>query len=352
MSSGDDSALRAYVARTGDSLQQTGVNIGNNNAETPRYVTISDMRFQTSDPDVDVFLLEDINKCSFTNVKFAGPLTTTDLTTDADDTAGVRFASTASLICNNITFNSCVFTGTTYGIATEQQTNGVTVTNSKFITLYKGIALGITSPVNGGPTGTKIVHNMFDEIYAQGIEMGTVSLNGTGYNIFYDVGNHFDGVLQPATTIIDIDGNNNVSIGDLFERGDAYATTYPRININSRQVIATTNGKEIELGTFKRESGFTEVVVGNTASATTIASSSLEAFNVNYTIIRDTSKRTGTISVVNDLVGNIVYTDDFNQTAATGVVLTVVDNAGVADIKYTSTAGANGTFIYSIYSTL
>jgi hypothetical protein len=30
----------------------------------------------------------------------------------------------------------------------------------------------------------------------------------------------------------------------------------------------------------------------------------------------------------------------------------VVDNAGTADIKYTATAGANGTFIYSIYSTL
>jgi hypothetical protein len=46
-----------------------------------------------------------------------------------------------------------------------------------------------------------------------------------------------------------------------------------------------------------------------------------------------------------------VYTDDFNQTATTGVVLTVVNNAGTADIKYTATAGANGTFIYSIYST-
>jgi hypothetical protein len=218
--------------------------------------------------------------------------------------------------------------------------------------LFKGIALGITAPVNGGPTGTRIVHNLFDNIYAQGIEIGAISLNGTGHNIFYDVGNHFDGVLQPATTIIDIDGNNNVCFGDMFERGDNYVSTYPRININNRQVIATMNGKEINLGTFRRESGFAEVVVGNTASTTTIASSDLEAFTVNYSIIRDTAKRTGVITVSNDLDGNIVYTDDFNQTATTGVVLTVVDNAGTADIKYTATAGANGTFIYSIYSTL
>jgi hypothetical protein len=352
MSSGDDSALRAYVARTGDSLQQTGVNIGNNGAIVPQYVTIANMGFESVDPDVDVFLVEDINNCSFTSVTFTGPLTTADLDTDADDTAGIRFASTSSLVCNTVTIDRCVFSGTTYGIATEQQTNGVTVSNSKFDTLFKGIALGVDSPVNGGPTGTRIVHNLFDNIYAQGIEFGSISLNGTGHNIFYDVGNHFDGVLQPATTIIDIDGNNNVCIGDMFERGDDYVSSFPRIDINRRQVIATTNGKEIELGTFRRESGFTEIVVGNTASATAIVSSDLEGFSVNYSIIRGTAKRTGVITVANDLVGNVVYTDDFNQTAATGIVLTVVNNAGTADIKYTATAGANGTFIYSIYSTL
>ena len=352
MAAGDDSALRAYVARTGDSLQQTGVNVGNNGAVVPQYITVSNMGFQSIDPDVDVFLVEDVNNCSFTGVTFSGPLTTADLDTDADNTAGVRFASTASLVCNTVTFDRCVFSGTTYGIATEQQTNGVTVSNSKFDTLYKGIALGITSPVSGGPTGTRIIHNLFDNIYAQGIEMGSISLNGTGHNIFYDVGNHFDGVLQPATTIIDIDGNNNVCIGDMFERGDAYATTFVRIQTNSRQVIATTNGKEIELGTFRRNSGINAVLVGGTASATTIASSTLEAFSINYSVVRDTVKRTGIITVANDLAGNVVYVDDYSQTAATGIVLTVVNNAGAADIKYTATAGSNATFSYSIYSTL
>lgn len=352
MASGDDSALRAYVARTGDSLQQTGVNIGNNGAIVPQYVTIANMGFESVDPDVDVFLIEDINNCSLSGVTFSGPLTTADLDTDADDTAGIRFASTASLVCNTVTIDRCVFSGTTYGIATEQQTNGVTVSNSKFDTLFKGIALGITSPVNGGPTGTRIIHNLFDNIYSQGIEMGTISLNATGHNIFYDVGNFFDGVLNPATTIIDINGDNNVCIGDMFERGDSYVSSYPRININSQQVIATTNGKEIQAGTFTRQSGFSNVLVGNTLSATTIASSDSEAFNVNYSIIRGSAKRTGIITVTNDQTGNIVYTDDFSQTATTGIVLTVINNAGSADIKYTATAGANGTFVYSVYTTL
>ena len=37
MQVGDDSALRAYVARTGDSLQQTGASIGTNGAIIPQY---------------------------------------------------------------------------------------------------------------------------------------------------------------------------------------------------------------------------------------------------------------------------------------------------------------------------
>ena len=96
MQVGDDSALRAYVARTGDSLQQTGANIGTNSAILPQYVTIQNMAFQTLDNGVDVFLVEDATNCSFQNVGFMGPLTTANLNTDIDNIAGVRFSSTAS----------------------------------------------------------------------------------------------------------------------------------------------------------------------------------------------------------------------------------------------------------------
>jgi hypothetical protein len=311
------------------------------------------MGFESLDPDVDVLLLEDISTCSVSNVTLTGPLGTADLDTDANDTAGIRFASTASLVCNNITIDRCVFSGTTYGVATEQEINSTTVSNSKFNTLYKGVALGISSPVNGGPTGTRILQNLFDNIYAQGIEMGAISLNGTGYNIFYDVGNHFDGITNPATTIIDIDGDNNVCVGDMFERGDAYSGTYVRINTNSKAVISTHNGKLLEVGTYGRNAGISSVLVANTASATTIFSNPSEAFSVNYTIQRDTNKRTGILTVSNDGLGNISYTDDYTQTASTGVTLSVVDNAGSADVKYVYPAvGANGSISYSIYTTL
>lgn len=349
MTVSDDSALRAYVARTGDSLQQTGVNIGNNGAIVPQYVTIANMGFESLDPDVDVFLVDCIDNCSFTGVTFTGPLTTADLNTDADDTAGLRFRCTPSLVCKVITADRCVFTGTTFGISTEEAVNGFTISNSKFDTLFKGVELGAFGQVDGGPTGTRIVHNLFDNIYAQGIVFGDISLNATGYNIFYDVGNHFDGVLQPATTIIEIFGPNNICVGDMFERADDYAVNYERISLNFTQSIAFTNGKQLQMGQYTRDSGLSDVLVNNTSSATTIFTSNLQSFFVEYSIYRDGAVRKGVITVTNlDGIG-LSYVDDFTQNVATGIVLSVTQTAGVVSVKYTSTnAAVDADIRYSI----
>jgi hypothetical protein len=351
LTAGDDSALRAYVARTGDSLQQTGVNVGNNGAIVPQYVTVMNMGFETQDADVDVFLVEDATNCTFRNVNFAGPLTASGLTTAADNIAGVRFASTPSLICNSITFDRCVFTGLTYGIDTDQQVQGITVSNSKFDILYQGISLGTTAPVSGGPTGFRILHNVFDNIYAQGVIMGNIGLNATGHNIFYDVGNHFNGVLNPATTIIDIDGNNNVSISDMFERADDYAGTYARININNTATIATTNGKQIQLGTYTRDSGLSATLVNN--SSGTALTSTLTAFSVNYTIVRNNARRTGTLTITNFDGTGLSWQDDFvqntNVVPPTDITLSVSQSGGTVTVSYTATnTGVNGTMYYSI----
>jgi hypothetical protein len=356
LESGDDSALRAYVARTGDSLQQTGVNIGTNGATAPKFITVMNMGFETQDADVDVFLVEDASNCTFYGVNFQGPLTASGLTVATDNIAGVRFDSTASLICNAITFDCCAFNGLTYGISTEQQIQGITVSNSKFDTLYQGISLGASAPVNGGPTGFRIVHNLFDNIYAQGIIMGNINLNATGHNVFYDVGNHFNGSTNPATTIIDINGNNNVSISDMFERGDAYAVTPTtvRVNINNKLNIATTNGKEMQLGTYTRVSGELVTLVDASGPTTlfTVDTVFTKAFSVNYTIVRESAYRTGTLTVASstgDSTGDLSYTDDFVENSSTEVTLTVTQSGDDVNVQYTANAtGVNGSITYSV----
>jgi hypothetical protein len=189
-----DNGVADYVARTADSLQNTGVDIGNAGATPPTYITITNMGFTHSDSEQDVFLVQDATNCRFQNVGFRGTSTQADLESDANGSIGVSFASTSSLVCEQITFDGCVFSGLVWGINTNQQTKAVTVSTSQFDTLYRGVVLGTSAVTNGGPTGTRIVGNMFDNIYAEGIIFGPqASLNASGYNVFYNVASKFSG---------------------------------------------------------------------------------------------------------------------------------------------------------------
>ena len=362
---GDDSTLNAFVARTADSLQQYGVNIGGNGATPPTDITITNMGFRNLDPTTDVFLIQDATNCRFQSVGFYGPLEQADLINENADTAGVRFASAVTLITGQIVFDNCEFSGTTFGIntatnlsGTDQEVAGVTVQNSYFNLLYQGVVLGTVTAVNSGASGFRVVGNKFDNIYADGVVFGsTVSLNATAHNVFYGVGNHFGPLTTPYTACIDIQNANNISISDLFARGDAYSlqqipgTSFPRIDLNNTASIATTNGSELAMGTYIRQSGQQVTLVANQASPVTIFTidaTVIRTFNVNYTIIRDTGRRTGTIQVVSDPVISLTSVDSFTENTTTGITLFVSQAVDTVTVSYVSTAGVNGTFNYSI----
>ena len=354
----DDSSLSECVARTADSLQQTGVNIGNGGATPPQFITISNMSFENADATLDVieakdiFLVQDAVNCRFNNVGFIGSFSAsyiqnnTGLVTTAD-VAAVRFSSTPSVVCDQIVFDGCRFFGLTYGINTDEQTKGVTVTNSKFDTLYQGVVLGEGTVVNGGPTGTRIMGNLFDNIYAEGIIFDDVSLNASGHNIFYDVGNDLLGVTNPATPIIDIRNNDNVSLGDMFERPDNYSAVYPRVDLNNTRSIGIINGKQLELGTITHESGLSATLLDNVSLATTIFGRAKGSIIMDYTIVRGTATRTGRMTIANDTTP--VWTDDFVENSSTGITLSVIDGGGIIQVQYTSTSlSLTGTFYYAV----
>ena len=352
--SGDISSLSAYVARFGDSLQQTGVNIGNNGATPPRNIEISSMTFQ-SVPVTDIFFVETATQCYFDSVNFRGPLTQASITTDlaTDNIAGVRFDSTTALVCNQITFDKCRFSGTTYGMRTDEEITGVTVSNSMFVTLFQGINLGTGTPVNGAPTGFRAVHNMFDNIYAQGIIYDDVTLNISAYNVFYAVGNEF--TTNPGTPVITLGNDNNVSLSDMFERSDADANVYPRVAVLGGE---TTTGSQIQLGRYARLTGRTYVMDDNQASPETIFTWSMsqsKSFSMNYSIERSGLFRHGVFTVVaynaDESLGTLNYTDDFAENFDTGVTLSATQIGNDILVQYvtTNTGDSNGgTLTYSI----
>jgi hypothetical protein len=362
----DANGLPSYIARTADSLQQIDVNIGTNGATTPSGVRISGIKFATNRVN-NGLLIEKATNCSFDNVGINGPLDTGDLTTTVDDTAAIRWATGEQQPCQNITWNNCKFSGFTYATETDRNIKGVTFSNNEFDTFYRGIILGGVAPAFGGPTGVRIVQNTFDTINQEGIIIDGVSLNATAYNTFYDVGNQFNGVTNPSSAIIDIDADNNISVGDAFLRNTAQSATNPRIELNNsssiamgmnvsdvayyqENTLAPTIGNSLDLGTYKQLAGINDVIFDNgTGNLVTITGgvNNINAFKIDYTILRTTSYRTGTMTVVGGT--GFSYSDDFVENTSTGVTLTATNNSGNVTISYSATnTGQNATINYSI----
>jgi hypothetical protein len=370
-------ALPSYIARTADSLQQTGVNIATNGALLPGSVSISNMNFVTNQSH-DGFLVEDAVQCTFDSVAIDGPLDLTDVTTATADIAAVRWASSASAVCKNVSWTNCRFQGFTYGTNTAEQIQGITIASCDFDTLYQGAVLsGGTSLTTGGPTGVRLVQNVFDNVYNEGIVFDTVSRNASAHNIFYDVGNHLNGYALPASSIIDINADNNVSIGDLFGRNTSQSATYPRINLNDTGTIAlgmnvnnitffqsdiqdTEISNQLTLGTYRRTSGIADVLTGAGATADLVIvdadSTTIPGFKLDYTIVRNGLYRIGTMTVISGQSGTagtgFAYSDDYTENADTQVTLTAAHNLSTVTplitISYTTAASGDGTIRYSI----
>jgi hypothetical protein len=348
--SSDISSLSAYVARFGDSKQQVGANITNNGATAPRNIEISSMTFQTQE-ETDIFLVEDAAQCYFDSVNFIGPLTQGEISSNSPsppEISCVRFASTPTLVCNQITFDKCRFSGMKYAFETDQQVQAVTISNGKFDTLYQGVVLGAGTPILGGPTGFRIVQNMFDLVLREGIVISAAELNVSAYNTFYNVAEGYTG--NPAYPIITFATDNNVSLSDMFERSDVEALVNPRIRITGQYASNTT--AQNQLGRYFRESGHTVDLFDDSVNQdiVTVNSSQTKAFRFDYTVVRLGAIRTGTITVAADLATPVpAYTDDYTENLATGVTLAVTSAGTSVTISYTTTStGSDGIITYSI----
>jgi hypothetical protein len=367
--------LPEYIFRTADSLQQTGANIGTNGALPPGFFTMSGMKFMTNQTH-DGCLIQAAQDCAFESVNIAGPKTTATLTTAADNTACVRFDTTAAIVCQDIVWNHGSFSGMVYGVKTAEQIESVTFSNGAFDTLFQGVYLGDAVAPAVGPTGFRAVQNIFDNIYGEGIVIENVGNNCSAYNSFYDVGNHFLGTANPATVVIDINGINNVSVGDMFERTTQYASALlPRIKLNNLNGIALGQNvsnivfyqlnsagatpfnfaNQLSLGTYQRMAGITDTLTDNVAVARTLFTFNaiyIKAVKIDYTITRGTAIRTGTYIIVagTDASGtNLQGSDSGVQNSAPGQTFSVAEAASVVSWQYiTSSTGTNATISYSV----
>ena len=358
--------LPEYVIQTADSLQQTGVSIGTNGALPPQNIEMINMAVKTANQGNgttvlhNVCLVDRTSQVSFEQVNFQGPFTTADGNTELDALACVHFNSSPSLPCVQINFSGCKFSGATYGIMTDNVIKGCTISGGYFDTLFQGIMLDTE------PTGVRIVENIFDNIYHEAIVITGATLNASAYNIFYDVGNIFLGIV--TRPVIDIDADNNISVGDLFERTTADSVSHPRIALNntgsvvlgmnirgiSYIIAGTANdtiANQMQLGEYTRTTGVADVLTDDTTEDLFVVNTGLSdpivAFNIDYTITRSTSYRSGTMSIISGT--GFTYSDDYAENFSTGITLLAAQAGGNVTVSYTSSStGDPGTIKYSI----
>jgi hypothetical protein len=345
--------------RTVDSKGQTSPNIGNNSATQPQSLVVSNLCIKTTDTiDIlqDCIQIDSTLNSYFENVAFMGTYINGDGLNSTDRPAAVKVTQTNALKSRNITFNNCQFLGVPIGVYSNDNIEGFNFTNCNFDVAYKAFWLGESSSAGTGPTSFKIMGSLFRDIDYEAIDID----DGTG---IYSVGNTFDDVGNnnagdnTASAVADVinysvtNVSNCTSISDNFKRVDADIGTFDRIATNNADVYYNIPSEKQVWGKHEARIPTTVTLANNQTAVTTgltFAEASIKDVKISYKIIRGTESRVGNLEIAIK-TGAHSISDDYEETAATGVSFTVTHSGGVATLKYTTTnTGTSASFVNAI----
>jgi len=387
--------VASQVVETADSLQQTGVNLGQNGAEVPTGIEMASMAVYSSE-DNTLLKLDSVSNSGFHYLGLHGP--NVDPTVVGYSTAAIEIASSVAPT-HDVTISKLDTYGTTYALRAAGDVKGVVLENSGLDFHYQGVHIhnptivatgtvattqykimslgntdftaigadfnrvGLTFTASGAgtgtgtvidldvasPTGIVVTRNIFDNIAREGVHFHNVLFNSSAFNVFYDVGNNF--TVTPVTPVVHMETDQCISVGDLFEREDE--SVQPRIALLGNGGIAIDSTHSIHLGSYERQVGIESVLPDNIAAAADVFvfdSTTSNSYRIDYNIKRDTVTRLGRIYVSNDGTA-VTYNDEFNESGPTGVVLSVT-SAGTdetSELQFTTTStGNDATLNYSI----
>lgn len=214
------------VARTVDSLGS------NSSVSMPwsfsQQIRVSGITFQTTKPDADVLVLENVNRVLFYDCGFVGTRQSGDpLANGGSNGVQVKQSMTSSVFGNPVdyTFRNCVFSDTQIGFnCIEAEAQNILIDNCGFQGHYTSIKTGYKSGIDAtlpfgsdttGPAFVKVANCYFgqhDHIAWDVITMkkGCVSSKNS----------YSDNGVEPAV-MLSSDVTNFVSTGDTFENTDS-----------------------------------------------------------------------------------------------------------------------------------
>ena len=276
------------------------------------------------------------------NLPITNELSTMPTTVVGAGQAGVQIMATIAGPTNNLTFTNCEFVGTTYAvnIATSANTelippgiNSINFNNSYFYKLWQGLRLGVDgSSIDQAPFDIKITNSLFDKVAMEGIltpplPMPSVNNVVSAFNIYKDVGNY----PFPKKSAINFNGKNSYSIGDTFET--RLLTEAPNVNLNGLANFATMPDGKIQLGT-QVTANNQDIVFPNHTNGSAIIGVGFASTLLEYSILRETFRRTGMLKVVTDGVSIVTYEDDYVETGETEVSLVPIISGNNIVLSY------------------
>ena len=346
------SSLASCVARTADSLQQTGVNIATNGATAPDYQDILDITFENSTSN-HVFIINSTTNLRCVRVGFKGAITAA--TSVGDRKTCVAAYSTAVLQSSNLVFDQCQFKNNNFGLVIDDDVHSVLVNGSKWENLYKGAKLGEGTTGTGssveGPKALNISNCFFNSIYSTAIHVYAVNDITSSFNHFQDVGNHLAG--SPFDNVIIFGDSGCASICDSFERTDAEDASVARITLGNKANFYLRPYEGFQNGRWQQRPATQITLNDNTISATstgiTFDASTRKANRIYYTAVRGSNIRHGVITVTASSSG-VTLSDDYQEDGTDiGLTFSATVSAGTTTLKYTTTnTSANVTFTYGV----
>ena len=347
-------AARDAVAMTSDSIQQIDGSVGSGGATVPGNVQLDGITFWASVDTVDALVINQAQNVTIQNCRFQG-FNSTIPSAVGNSQAAVKLESSSTRETEHVNFVGCVFTLANFGVVADNDMSSITFSGCEFSNAFKGAKIGEartgSAPSVDGPRGVKITNSLFDNIHNRGIHGYFGPGLTSAFNTFKDVANAGLGVGNASTHVIDYAQVDQYSISDDFERTDGDETT-STLRVNHKGLSVQASGTQF--GSYIRNYGKTATLtdnVSNTSTGVTFSdNNSLENIvEIDYSIVRGTTKRQGTMRVTHDATAQVIDDDFSENNGTTGVTFSLTNSSNITTLKYTTTStGSAATFKYSI----
>ena len=319
-----------------DNYGNVGAQINTAVYDAPFQIDISDLTLQSTG-NVVLASVDSAQMVTFNGVRFQGNVTAP---IDVGDSPLGVYIKDSVAETNNVVFNRCEFSKTTYGLGLESNVNGISginVNNCLFDTLYNGVlsrSIGTASP-----QAVKIISSIFNNIAHEAIYSDNDSSITSAFNHYRTVGfGNASSVTSTTanTAVLSWSSQNNYSIADVFERSFADREVKPLVQPTITDSASTAVSQAVVTGLTSDTPGTSNFLANADSTVTSIVlGSRTSSAIIDYQIRRGVHNRIGTITVSHTSGANVSYSDDYSESIDVGATLNFVSNttAGTTTLR-------------------